>query len=211
MTAEKYGDKFRLRKLKGFCELQLDNGITSYAPQPDARQREVDRVERLTLLKMREKAREVTGLGSISPDSLGDFQTSNRHMLEGSRLARFYTKINYSVMDNDEADLTDLPGFIRQVSNEAVLDSGVLDRMVQVASTNAESNFLYAANQNKLFFITVFKADTYQVIVRSYAVEEGGLPAGAFLTSTGSWNIERHGAGSKMSQWNLMEEFKPMN
>ena len=157
---------------------------------------------------MRDKAME--GIQEMASYGLGTTTSGARHLLEASLLHRFYSKVDYSVAENDDADLADLDGFLRQMSEILNHAPEVLRRMVDLSSQSGQSNFLYVANDRTLLYITVFKTHTFHAEIRTYSVD-GGLPAGGFVVSTGSWQIERQGHGGKVSLWKLMEVFKPMN
>ena len=166
-------------------------------------------IERDTLQRMFETAKFSTGLGHL-PSSLGSAQDLERKSQESTRMTRFYSKVDYTVAETEDYDVTDLAGYLNQASNGFIVDGGVISRMVQLSAAAVQANFVYVARDNTLFYLTTYRTGAFKVELRKYLVE-GGLPVNAFMTSTGAWSIETYGQGTRISAVNLMEEFKPVN
>jgi hypothetical protein len=164
-------------------------------------------VERSLARQMLEVMRANTGLGMSQLRALGSSGKTERQFSESLKLRGFYSNVDFYVTDNDGADLSDLKEFI-QISSNDNMRSAILNRIVEVSNSAGQSNFLFVARDRVMYYITVLRTHTYQVEFRSYTVE-GGLPVGAFVTSTGSWNIENHGTASRLNVYNLMQEFRP--
>jgi len=120
---------------------------------------------------------------------------------EHNRLRSLYPEIQYDYEDVKNIDMSDWnKALMTGMSNLG--DQAGRDRINKFLNTANHSNFLWAVTANHLYYLIVHKNgnDTFNLHVSHFIV--GGnskLPAGAFATSTGSWSIERAGAGANPS------------
>ena len=207
------GEKYSLRGMDGSGKTTIVKGAQSLDNwNPLDTETMFSILETITLNRMFDRSKQSSGFTGGAGDRVALDASPQMAIFikESTHLRKFYKKVDYTVAENDDTSLTDLQGFIRRASNFLIKDAKVLARIGQVSKSSPQANFLYAANANRLFYITVFKGAALKVQVRSYMVE-GGLPAGAFVVSTRAWAIENKGQASKVTVWNLMQEFKALN
>jgi hypothetical protein len=167
-------------------------------------------LKQFTLEVMLNIARQATGLGMSSLRALGNSDKIQRQLGESTLLRRFYPKVIFSLTGNDESEITDLKEFINLGPNDNIKDINVLNRIVEVSNSVGQANFIYVPTASVVNYITAIKTDILEVEVRTYTVD-GGLPQGAFVVSTGGWNVENHGTAGRVSVHDLMEEFRASN
>jgi len=129
---------------------------------------------------------------------------------EHNRLRSLYPEIQYDYEDYQNVNMGDWNSvLITGMGNQG--DQAGRDRINQFLNSVNHSNFIWAVNANHLYYLIVHKNGngTFNLHVSHFIV--GGaskLPAGAFATSTGGWNLERGGAGANPSIHQVLAIFR---
>lgn len=175
-----------IRYPRGFYQHELDAVITES--------------ERLAAISMRQSL----GLGTLPEPSLG----TTPFIAEHSQLRALYPEIEYRYEDSESVDLAGWNGIFAEAF-DGHGDQAIRDRMHNIVVSSSHANFIYAPTHRDLYYIIVRKSGESMNVHKSHFLvrEPGRLPAGAFGTSVGGWNLERGGEGATPSIHQILSIF----
>jgi hypothetical protein len=140
---------------------------------------------------------QVTGLSS-SFSGLGSGLGAS-YIPHADALRTMYGTVNFEGFNIDGIPSDLLGDASKFFSRGQISDQHVIRRIAEVAASTQRSAFLYAADPEKLYLISVQKAsDGFNAQMTVFGLPHN-LPVGAFATSVGSWNIESRGAPANPS------------
>jgi len=152
------------------------------------------------------KVKEVMGYVAAPQNGL----SATSFVDENLKLRQLYKQLEYDLSEVNSIQPEELMTMIKSLSRDQITDAFVLNKIQQIASSTYRSCFLVAPSPNFFFvFGVVNQNGSYSISISTFKVE-GRLPVGAFLTSTGTWNIERYGEGASPSLHQIMSIFPAM-
>ena len=147
-----------------------------------------------------------TGLSADEHDQ----SLQSLYIQESQVLRRYYPEITYDYTELSEVPQHEMITAVLEASAGQIGDYNILNRMVQIAISAANSSFFYSPHNNLLYVISINRTgDSFLIRMSSFTVA-GRLPGGAFATSVGGWNLEVGGNPVNPSVHELLAIFPPL-
>ena len=161
------------------------------------------KLQRSAAVAMRDRIKRSTGLATELPmSSLGSL-----YLEESNKLRRLYTQLEYDYSELTRVPANDLANAINTAALGLITDAWMRARIQQVATATYRSCFMVVPTSNYFFVFGVTNLNgNFMVKISTFKVQ-GTLPVGSFLTSTGTWIIERYGAGASPSLHQIISIF----
>lgn len=164
-----------------------------------------NKLQRESALAMKREITAKTGLAAV-PENLAD----SLYLDESNKLRNLYPQIEYDYTELDRIEPHNFGNTLVGASLSLITDGGIVSRIQAIAQGSYRSSFLYAVNDTTFFVGAVTNFGSHFLLRFSTFRITGKLPTGAFVTSVGSWNVERYGAGATPSLAQLIAIFPPL-
>lgn len=164
-----------------------------------------NKLQRESALAMKREITAKTGLASIAENL-----SESLYLEESNKLRNLYPQIEYDYTELDKIEPHNLGNTLVGASLNLITDGGITSRIHAIAQGSYRSSFLYAVNDTTFFVGAITNFGSHFLLRFSTFRITGKLPTGAFVTSVGSWNVERWGAGATPSLAQLIAIFPPL-